>query len=150
MKISDYLKPDHIFIDFTARDKKEALDKLCFLAADLHGLDSASIIKVVRDREALGSTGIGGFVALPHGKSPDIENAILLMALAKDGVDFDSLDGYPVKIFVLLLSPKNGEGGEHLQLLASLGRLLKSESVVAEFLSAAEADDVYKILLQRD
>lgn len=150
MKISDYLKPDHICIDFTARDKKEALAKLCLLAADLHGLDYASVVKVVGDREALGSTGIGGFVALPHGKSPEIKSAILIMAMTRQGVDFDSLDGRPVKIFVLLLSPKNGDGGEHLQLLASLGRLLKSESVVAEILSAAGVDEVRRILLQRD
>ena len=65
-------------------------------------------------------------------------------------MDFDSLDGKPVRLFVLLLSPKEGDGGEHLQLLASLGRLLKSSNTVAEILSSADAAGVYELLKQRD
>ena len=150
MKLTDYLKPDHIFTDFRAEDKSSALRLLCRLAAGLDGLDYQKILQVVLNRETSGSTGLGGSVALPHGKSTEVERPILLMALSKAGVDFDSLDGKPVKLFVLLLSPKEGDGGEHLQLLASLGRLLKSGSVVAEILSSADADGVYQLLQERD
>ena len=150
MKLTDYLKPDHIFPDFQAKDKCSALKSLCRLAAGLHGLDYQKILKVVLDREASGSTGLGGAVALPHGKSAEVERPILLMALSRTGVDFDSLDGKPVRLFVLLLSPKEGDGGEHLQLLASLGRLLKSSNTVAEILSSADAAGVYELLKQRD
>lgn len=150
MKLTDYLTPNHIVTGFTAADKASALSGLCRLAAGRYDLDYQKMLKVVMDREALGSTGLGGSVALPHGKSPDLDHAVLLMAVSQNGVDFDSIDGRPVKLFVLLLSPKDGDGREHLQLLASLGRLLKSRTVVDEILAAGGPDDIFRLLLERE
>lgn len=150
MKLTDYLRPDHIVTGFDAENKTAALEKLCRLAADLHGLDYPAVLQVVLDREATGTTGLGGAVALPHGKTSAVDRSILLMALSRRGVPFDSLDGAPVKVFVLLLSPKDGEGREHLQLLAGLGRLLNSRSVVEDILAADDADEVFGLLGERE
>lgn len=149
MKLSDYLPPDHIFTAFSASGKAEALEKLCRLAAELAGGDYGDFLKVVLDREALGSTGLGGGVALPHGKSSGLERPVLVMAVSPRGIDFDSLDGRPVKILVLMLTPKEGDGGEHLQLLAGLGRLLQSASVVEEIEAAADSEEIFNLLSPR-
>ncbi|MDR0881783.1 MAG: PTS sugar transporter subunit IIA, partial [Candidatus Adiutrix sp.] len=118
MHLTDYLKEDDIFTDFRAADKAAALGNLCRHAAERHGLCYDHILQVVLDREELGSTGLGGGVALPHGQTSDVEKPALTLALAPEGVDFDSLDGPPVRIYVLILTPLAADGREHLQLLA--------------------------------
>lgn len=150
MKLTDYLTPDHIVTGFTATDKASALAALCRLAADSYSLDYQTILQVVMDREALGSTGLGGGVALPHGQSPGLDHSVLLMAISTQGVDFDSIDGRPVKLFVFLLSPKDVEKSAHLQLLACLGRFLKSPGVVDEMLAASGPEHVFRLLLERE
>lgn len=150
MMLTDYLKEDRIITDFKAADKREALELLCDRAARLDHLPKDDILKVVLDREETGSTGLGGGVALPHGKSPLLTRPALILALAPAGVDFDSLDGRPAQVFVLLLSPREGDGREHLQLLARLSGLFKSPAAVAEILKAASPAEVREFLARRE
>ncbi len=149
MVLSDYITEDRIVTDFAAADKADALAGLCRLAARIHGLPYERILDVVRDREAVGSTGLGGGVALPHGRSPDVPHPVLVMALASRGVDFDSLDGKPVRVFVLILTPLTGDRQEHLQILARLGGLFKSRAAVEEVLTASTPAEVYDFLARR-
>lgn len=150
MMLTDYIKEDRIITDFKAADKREALERLCDYVARLDHLPKAEILQVVLEREETGSTGLGGGVALPHGKSPLVTSPVLILALAPAGVDFDSLDGRPVQLFVLLLSPRDGDGREHLQLLARLGGLFKSPAAVLEILKAASPAEVYDFLARRE
>jgi len=148
--LTDYIKENHIRMCFRAGGKKEALEALCRLASDLHGLPYEDILRAVLAREELGSTGLGGGVALPHSKTPAVDAPVLVMAISPAGVDFDSLDGRPVHIFVLILTPAEGDGREHLQILAKLGGLFKSGEAVDELLRASTAADVYSFLARRE
>lgn len=150
MMLTDYIKENGIITDFKAAGKKEALELLCEYAARLHDLPKDGILKVVLDREEMGSTGLGGGVALPHGKSPLVSRPILILALAPAGVEFDSLDGRPAQVFLLLLSPRDGDGREHLQLLARLGGLFKAPAAVAEILKASTPAEVVDFLARRE
>lgn len=150
MMLTAYIKEDRIITDLKAAGKREALELLCGHAARLDHLPKEEILQVVLDREEIGSTGLGGGVALPHGKSALLSRPALILALAPAGVDFDSLDGRPAQVFVLLLSPRDGDGREHLQLLARLGGLFKSPAAVAEILEASTPAEVYDFLARRE
>lgn len=150
MQLADYLTENHIMMNFEARDKAGALEALCSFAARAYGLEAASLLKVVSAREEMGSTGLGGGVALPHGKSPDINEPVLIAAVAPDGVEFDSLDGQPVHVFVLLVSPSVDEDGLHLKLLAKLGGVFKSPQAVSEVRAASSPAELRAVLARRD
>lgn len=149
MRLSDYIRREHILTGFEAPDKSGALAALCRFAADLAGLEVRPLLAVAMDRESMGSTGLGGGVALPHGKSPLVDKPLVVLATSPGGVDFDSLDRKPVHLFVLILTPTEGDGREHLQLLARLGAMFKSSEAVREFLSAAGPDEVFELILKR-
>ena len=83
-------------------------------------------MKILLDREALGSTGIGQGIAIPHGKTGAVKSLIAAFGLSRKGVDFESLDGEPAYIFFLLLAPKES-AGPHLKALAKISRLLKDK-----------------------
>lgn len=148
MLLSDYIRRDHILTDMEAPDKTGALEKLCRFAAGLTRLDAAALLDVVRAREAMGSTGIGFGVALPHGTSDLVDAPLVVLATAKTAVEFDSLDGQPVRLFVMLITPA-GDSGEHLQLLTRLGTILKSQDAVREFLAAPNPDELFELILKR-
>lgn len=149
MILTDYLTTRHIRTGFQAGGKAEALAMLCRQAAELYRLDEEAILRVVLDREALGSTGVGGGVALPHGKSALVDRPVLVLTISPDGVGFDSLDGRPVQVFALLITPLGGDGREHLALLARLGGLFKSPSAVEELVAARTPADVLDFLTRR-
>ena len=151
MILTDYIPRTHIVTDFKAQSKDQALTGLCQLASDLaQKADPKTFLDVVQARENAGSTGFGGGVALPHGKSSSVDKPLVVMAVSPSGVDFDSLDGQPVHVFVLMLTPLAGNGREHLQLLAHVGALFKSPQAVHEIRSAQNADEIYGFLAKRD
>ncbi len=149
MILTDFIKEDDILTDFQAPDKAGALEALCRFAAGRHGLDYEAVLAVVWNRERLGSTGLGGGVALPHGQAAGVKRPVLALAVSPAGVEFDSLDGRPVRVFVLLLTPTGDDRREHLALLARLGALFKSPAAVEEVLAARVPADVYDFLLRR-
>jgi PTS system nitrogen regulatory IIA component len=149
MLLTDYLKPDRIKTGFAAADKQAALELLCRFFEEKHNLDFSEVLRVVREREALGSTGLGGGVALPHGKSARAAKTALVMALSPDGIDFDGLDGRPAHIFVLMLTPKDGEGSERLSILARLGALFKAAGAVEKLSGASSPEEVFAYLSAR-
>lgn len=150
MHLTDYISAGDIIADFKAEDKARALKSLCDLAAQRHGLDPDGLLEIIMKRENLGSTGLGGGVALPHGQSREAERPLLLMAVSPQGVEFNSLDGLPVHIFVLIITPVGGDGREHLQILARLGSLFTAKSAVEEVLAAAGPEEIYAVLAKRD
>lgn len=150
MKLTDYLKEDRILMNLRASGKKEALEILCGRMARLDGLPLPEILKVVLEREELGSTGLEGGVALPHGKIALVSRPTLVLALSSVGVAFDSLDGRPARVFVLMLSPRDGNGREHMRLLARLGWLFKSPAAVEEILSSTTTAEAYDFLARRE
>ncbi len=149
MKILDVLNTDAINVNLKAKDKKGILDELVAPVAENSGADHDKLVKVLMERERLGSTGIGGGIGIPHGKLRNLDNLILGFGLSRQGVDFESMDGRPTHIFFLLLTPESS-AGMHLKLLARISRLLKNDSLKERLMQAQTAQDVVDVIKEED
>ena len=108
-------------------------------------MDTDQAVRVLLDREKLGTTGIGDGIAIPHGKLEDIEKVIVIVGRSKSGIEFEALDHKPCSIFFLVLAPES-VAGMHLRVLAQISRILKDETFRKEFLDAADSDALWKLL----
>ena len=107
MKILDVLQKEAILADLKAQDKKGILEELVAPVSDITGISQQDLVRVLMERERLGSTGIGGGVGIPHGKLKDLDSLVLGFGLSRKGVDFESMDSRPTHIFFLLVTPEN-------------------------------------------
>ena len=129
MLLSELLNNRAVAARLKAHTKRDALVELVSLLETGHDLDSrGEILNRVLHREGVMSTGIGNGVAIPHGKARSVDRMLAACAVSREGVDFDSVDGEPAHIFILLVSPEN-VGTPHVKVLANISRLLKEESV---------------------
>ncbi|NQU94794.1 MAG: PTS sugar transporter subunit IIA [Candidatus Omnitrophica bacterium] len=129
MKIMDFLNKKGISVNLKSKDKDGVIKELVDLivkTGKIRPKDKDALVKIICDRESLGSTGIGQGIGIPHGKSQAVKELTGACAISKDGVNFDSLDGEPVHIFFLLLAPHQS-AGPHLKALARISRLLKDK-----------------------
>jgi PTS system nitrogen regulatory IIA component len=146
MKIVDLLNPSAIVPNLQAVDKNAALEELADAIVGVeNGLDRQEVVGVLLERERLGSTGIGEGVAIPHGKLKDIDKLLISFGRSADGVEFDSMDGKPARLFFLLLAPE-GSVGVHLKTLARISKLLKSSDVRRRLLEAPDSEEIYRII----
>ena len=149
MKICDLLQKEAIVPDLKSRNKIEVLEELVAPLAEIAAVNREDLVKVLMERERLGSTGIGGGIGIPHGKLKDLESLVLGFGLSRKGVDFESLDGKPTHIFFLLVTPENSMG-LHLKVLARISRILKIDPFKDRLLNAADADDILAIIKEED
>jgi PTS system nitrogen regulatory IIA component len=149
MKILDVLPKEAIIADLKARDKQGVLKELVTPIASLTDLESDRILRVLMERERLGSTGIGNGIGIPHGKLKELENLILGFGLSRRGVDFESMDGRPTHIFFTLVTPENSTG-LHLKLLARISKILKHDPFRERLLRAADREEIYTIIQEED
>jgi nitrogen PTS system EIIA component len=149
MKILDVLKKETILDDLKAKDKKGVLDELVAPVARTAGVNHENLVRVLLERERLGSTGIGGGIGIPHGKLKDLDSLVLGFGLSRKGIDFDSMDGRPTYIFFLLVTPENSTG-LHLKLLARISRILKNEPFKERLMNAADQDEIFSIIEEED
>jgi len=152
MKIMDFLSKKAVTVDLEAKNKKEAISELVDLlikAGEVKQKNKDELVKILLERESLGSTGIGQGVGIPHSKSPLIKNLVGAVGISKTGIDFDSLDGEPAYIFFLLLAPQES-AGPHLKALARISRLLK-DKYFRDILKSAKTDkELINIINQED
>lgn len=150
MKLTDILDESSIVADLQASTKTEALELLVdAMTRNSQSLDKQEILRVLLEREELGSTGIGDGIAIPHGKSPELEHIISGFGLSKHGIDFDSLDGKPAHLFFLLVAPENSVG-THLKMLARISRMLKNVEFRNKLLEANSQHEIYQIISEED
>ena len=149
MKILDVLPKEAILPDLTSRDKKGIIEELVSAVTRIANVNREDLVRVLMDRERLGSTGIGGGIGIPHGKLRDLESLILSFGLSRKGVDFESMDGRPTHIFFLLITPENSTG-LHLKLLARISKLLKNDLFKAKLLNAADRDEIFEAIREED
>lgn len=152
MKISDLLNEDVVTLDIASKEKDGILTELVDLlvsSGDVKKADRNEIVKKLKEREVLGSTGIGKGVAIPHTKCPKLKKMTAAFGISKDGIDFKSLDGEPTYIFFLLIAP--GEvPGPHLKVLARISRLLDDKFVRDRLRTAANVRDLLKIIKEEE
>jgi fructose-specific phosphotransferase system IIA component len=124
MRLTDILKLEHIKVPLEATDKKGAISELVSVLAEAHELKDADVLlKSVLDREATRTTGIGNGLAIPHGKCAGVDHLVVAIGKPATPIDFDSIDGRPVNLIVLLASPPD-QTGPHIQALARISRLM--------------------------
>jgi len=129
LRLIDFLQEEQILTDFTAPTKEIAISRLVdhlLRTRGLHGVDREELLASVLERESQGSTCLGGGLAVPHGILPEGEAMIGVMALSRDGLDFESPDGRPVHCMVLLGTAPD-ERDRHLQVLAALARTVGTD-----------------------
>ena len=149
MKILEVLQKEAIIENLVSTDKKGILEELVAPVAKVANVSQEGLVKVLLDRERLGSTGIGGGVGIPHGKLKNLDNIVLGFGLSRHGVDFESMDGKPTHVFFLLVTPENSTG-LHLKMLARISRLLKDESFKERLVNASSQDDIFSIIQEAD
>jgi PTS system nitrogen regulatory IIA component len=150
MKLSDMLDEDHILVDLKAKDKKEVLEELSeVITGHDPSLEKSALVKVLLERERLGSTGIGDGVAIPHGKFQGIDQPIISFGRSRRGLDFDSMDGAPTYLFFLLVAPENS-ASIHLKALARIAKILKNSSFRKMLMEASSREEIYRTIIQND
>ncbi|MBI4546177.1 MAG: PTS sugar transporter subunit IIA [Gemmatimonadetes bacterium] len=150
MLLTDLLTPERIRIPLQATTKDELLRELVEVVTRGDGVDDAEdVLRAVREREAVLSTGIGSGVAIPHGKSAFLPDLRLAAGRTAVPVDFGALDGQPVRLFFLLVGPEHA-AGPHIKALSRISRLVRDEAVRRDLIAAADAQAFYRALQQAE
>lgn len=141
------LHPGVIRLDLPGENKQEIIEAMLDILVETGKVgDRQTALACLLERERKMSTGIENGVAIPHGKTEVVDELLACVGLKKKGVDFDSLDGEPSKIFIMTLSPLQSSG-PHIQFLAEVSSLLKDGESREKILKAESADEVLKVLL---
>lgn len=148
--LTELLTPDRIKIPLVSSTKGALLEELVELAGEAAGVsDVSDVLRAVRAREDVLSTGIGHGVAIPHGKSASVEELILVAGVTAEPVDFEALDGKPVRLFFLLVGPESATG-PHVKVLSRVARLLRRESFRMRLVEASDSEEFYRILSEAE
>ena len=148
MRMTDFVIRDAIIPELTAATKESVIREMVGSLASagfFKGTESEDIVKAVLKRELLGSTGIGRGVAIPHTKHASVEKLVGTVALSRPGVSFESLDGEPVHVFVMLISPKD-RPGDHLRALENVSRNLRDDTFVRSLRQASTREAIWGLL----
>jgi nitrogen PTS system EIIA component len=152
MRMTDFVAREAILPELTATTKEGVIREMVGSlgrAGLLKAAELEDIIRAVLKRELLGSTGIGRGVAIPHTKHSSVERLIGTVALSRPGVSFESLDGEPVHVFVLLISPQD-RPGDHLRALENVSRSLRDDGFVRSLRQATTRDAIWDLLGELD
>lgn len=150
MQLVDYITVDRILPEMQAQTKDAALAELAGLFAERLGVGTLDqICKVLGERELLASTGIGDQVAIPHGKVDAAGGLLLGLGRSRRGVDFDSVDGKPARLFFVVLAPGSATG-LHLKALARISRICRESDFRKKMLKAKDPETMLDILRQED
>lgn len=146
MQLSEFLDFEAVRVDLSASNKRQLLNQLAQIAAARLSLDPSAIADSIAERERLGSTGFGGGVAIPHGKLDKLERIYALVIRLAAPIDYKAVDGQPVDLVFLLLSPPNA-GAEHLKALAAVSRLVRHGGIVEKLRGARSRDAMAAVLI---
>lgn len=140
-----HLQHNAIILEMKATCKEGALRELAALSASLYGrFTEETLYNVLLKREAVGSTGVGNGVAIPHGKIEGVNEILLCFGRSKIGVNFDAIDNRPAHLFLLLLSPAT-KAEEYLQALARVRKILKQNNHRQRLLNSTSHSEITAI-----
>jgi fructose-specific phosphotransferase system IIA component len=150
VQLTELLSPERIKIPLVASTKDEILGELVeVVGRNTPVRDLDDVLRAVREREEVLSTGIGSGVAIPHGKSAAIHELALVAGVRRDGIDFEALDGKPVSLFFLLVGPESA-AGQHVKALSRISRLLRRDSFRVRLMEAATSEEFYSIIAEAE
>lgn len=148
MRMSDFVVREAISPSLTAGTKEAVVREMVEslrTAGYFKGNESEDVIKAILKRELLGSTGIGRGVAIPHTKHASVDRLIGTVAISRTGVPFESLDGEPVYVFVMLISPQD-RPGDHLRALENVSRCLRDDGFVKALRNATTREAIWSLM----
>ena len=154
MAFADFIQFDAVITDLKAQTKNEVIAEMVealVKSGDLKQEDAATVVEAVLNREALGTTGLGHGLAMPHSKVDCVDKVVGAVAISQgNGVDFDSLDAENVILFFLVLSPENSPN-EHLATLSYISsRLKEDERALEQYLKQCKTLEEVRTLLNED
>ena len=150
MLLTQILKQSCVKAPLQGTDRDSVIEELInLLDASGQLLDREIVLNAVIEREMTRSTGIGSGIAIPHGKCNAVSELVMAVGIAKQEIDFDSIDGKGVKIVVLLASPAN-RTGPHIQALARISRMMLDEDLREMLASSTSSEQAYKIISQKE
>ena len=145
MKVSDFLSSADVTIDFAAADKQTLLEQLARRAGLVADVAPVRLLSELLKREQLGSTGMGGGVAIPHARFQEINKPLAMLIRLKRPIDFDAVDGKTVDIVALLLLP-DASNSDRLGALACIARKLRDPAVIKALREARDGAQIYRTL----
>ncbi|HXY55122.1 MAG TPA: fructose PTS transporter subunit IIA [Nitrospirota bacterium] len=150
-KIRDLLEDDLVLEEIKATDKLGVIREFAeVLQAAGRIKDAEALVRVLLERESLGSTGIGDGVAIPHGKLSFISDMIVAFGRSSRGVDFQSLDAKPAYLFFLLVAPDDKPGDHLIKTLARISRILKNPALRENLTRTADRQEIKRLLYEED
>jgi PTS system nitrogen regulatory IIA component len=149
MQLGEFLDFDSIKNALPGGNKRSVLQQLANLAAQRLGIEQAAVLTSLAEREQLGSTGFGQGVAIPHGKIEGLTRIYGMFARLAEPVDYKAIDGRPVDLVFLLLSPPDA-GAEHLKALAAISRVTRSAPTLEKMRGARSRDALAAVLIGAD
>jgi mannitol/fructose-specific phosphotransferase system IIA component (Ntr-type) len=152
MKFSDFVTLDAIRSHVDATTKEGVIREMVQALVDAGRIEVGEmegIIRAIMKREDLGSTGIGRGVAVPHTKHPSVNRLVGTVAVSPEGINFDSLDGEPVHLFFILVSPPD-RPGDHLRALENISRQLRDDAFCRLLKGAKTPEDIQHLLEEAD
>ena len=146
MNLKTVLSAETICLNLKGTTKKDIINELLDILVAAKKIDDRlSAYNAVMDREQKMSTGMKHGIAIPHGKSPTINDLVACIGISEAPVEFDALDHEPCRIFIMTLSPVE-KTGPHLQFLAEISLLFKSADIRQKILKASSSEEVIKLL----
>ncbi len=149
MLLAEFLDFDAIRPALPGGNKRSLLQQLANLAAQRLEIAPAAVLSSLVEREQLGSTGLGQGVAIPHGKIDGLERIYGLFARLAEPVDYKAIDGRPVDLVFLLLSPPEA-GADHLKALAVISRIIRNAATLERMRGARSRDALAAVLMSAD
>ncbi len=147
MSLSDLIRPEVVKVPLAARAKSEVIGELLDVLVDAGRLvgERERAMNALLERESLGSTGLESGIAVPHAKTDAVRRLTLAIGIAPEGIDFESADGEPSKLFFLMLAPPD-QSGPHIEALAEIARLARAPAFLRALAGAGSAQEVVDLL----
>jgi len=150
MVLTQILEPQCVKVPLQGTDKESAIKELVdLLDAGKLLTDKNDVLQAVLSRESTRSTGIGSGIAIPHGKCKGIKDLVMAIGISRQGIDFQSIDGKPVHIIVLLVSPID-RTGPHIQALARISRLMLDEDFKNKLQNSKSSQELYDLINDKE
>ncbi|WP_432800002.1 PTS sugar transporter subunit IIA [Poriferisphaera sp. WC338] len=148
MRLTDILQPDCVIVPIKADGKEAAIYALADQLSTSLGISDGDALKdAIWEREMTRTTGMGNGIAIPHGKSPGVQQLCMAAGIPENPLDFQSIDGKPVNLIFLLASPVD-QTGPHIQALAKVCRMLTNEAFRTNLQNSATPDEMYNLIAE--
>jgi len=147
--LSDLLSPDRVVVPMAAHEKRAALQELTRVLVERAGGSYRDVLGAVEERESVMSTGIGLGVAIPHGRSPTVQELALVCGVTDTPVAFEALDGEPVRLFFLVVGPESS-AGLHVKVLSRIARLVRHDALRTQLVAAHSPREFYDALIDAE